>query len=535
MNRIILPINPKPELISYIHYSNPLAILTNDTLRGKKDGLFGDMCWDFQEFYDDPGEPGYFINPYQCTPSVSTEGDNSMSIHLKSDKPCDTKSGFLYNLVKGDGSFTVRIDSVSKISPWTNAGIMLYRDPPYKNIVGLERITDMRIARIGRGDIMVTVFHEGEDIVPWTFSPSPVAPDAPVWLKLIRTGNHFSLLCSPDGEHFEEHFNLDLDIPDNIAIGYYCASSDDGFISWFYQNHIQLHCSEELKEMGGGVPLDFFGAPRIRDIYTATHPWLVTDTVSTELISLFPSFTAFAINCICQGYYVEAMLNEAHLPFSHAYHVKDFPHRSMIYGFDIEKEILYFVGYDQVKHYSLAQVSFEEADLAFLSLRAQQDIPIAQTCLYKPSAPDIDMVPDSALIKTLLTEYVQGINSGARYDYLVQDLPRIYGMKIYDEMLANISQVLDDQRISHLLWEHKKVMVKRIQFLKNFDLIPAERFDYLMEQSKNAEKLALMVRNFVIKYSVTHSPTIADSITQKLELLKNCEAEYLPVLIDNIL
>lgn len=542
MNKsIILPINPKPELDCYTHYSNLLAIVTNPTLRSGPDSHYGDMKWDFKEFYEQtPEEPGFAVNDYQCDSALSFD-ESGISVTLKSRGGIvDDKTSFCTNYVVGDGSFTVRVDWMKKISPWVSVGIMLfacgdYPPPTQDKEIAWERVTDMRVGVIGRGDIVTTVFHEGEELVPWTFTPNPAQPDAPVWLRITREGNKFTMLCSADGENFEIHRTIILDnVAEKMAVGCVTAMRDDGFYAWYYQNHIQLHCAQGLSNYGGSVPLDFFGALRINDIYTITNPWILTDLVSYDTISMLPSYVDFAIRSVINGYYVESTLNEYYLPFSAAYMKEDFPHRSMIYGFDLEKQVFYVLGYDKNKHYSKAEVPFGNMEKAFRELQREQDIPIAQTCLFKPSGPEVDTEVNTGIIKRMLNEYVNSTDSSKRFEYMRTDLPRVYGMDIYDEMISNIDVFLNDVRVAYLLHEHKKVMCNRIRFLADCGKIEKESYEKLTILAQQAEKLALMLRNFIIKYSISKSPAIRSNALDKLSELKALEQSFYPELIDSI-
>lgn len=537
---IILPVNTKPELDCYTHYSNSMAIMTNPTLRSGPDSHYGDMKWDFREFYEQvPEDKDFAVNDYQCDSVLSFDDSGVFATLNSRGGIVDTKTCFCTNFVVGDGSFTVRIDWLKKISPWVSVGIMLFagtdNTPPTQATTDWDRVTDMRIGVIGRGDIMTTVFNEGEDIVPWTFTPNPSNTGAPVWLRITREGQKFTMLCSADGENFEVHREIVLEnVPQKVAVGCVTAMNDDGFYAWFYQNHIQLHCAVGLDNLGGSVPLDFFGAIRINEIYSLTNPWLTTDLLSYDTICMMPSYVDFAIKSIINGYYVESTLNEYHLPFSSAYMSHDFPHRSMIYGFDLDEQVFYVLCYDKDKHYRPAKVPFANMEQAFRNLQREQDVPIAQTCLFKPSGPEVDFEMNAGIIKRMLGEYLRGEDSSKRFDYMRNDLPRVYGMNIYNEMISNIDILLSDIRIAYLLHEHKKVMCARIEFLKEFGMIEKADCEKLLPLAKQAEKLALTIRNSVIKYGIVKSEAIRGGMEQKISALRDIELELYPELIEKI-
>lgn len=535
--RVILPVNTKPALDCYTHYSNFLAIATNPIIRSGPDSRFGDMKWDFRKYYEQvPQEQGFAVNDYQCDTTLTFD-ENGVQATLKSRGGLvDTKTCSCVNFVEGDGSFTVRMDFLKKISPWVSAGITLFAsggsEPPTQATSDWNRVTDMRICVIGRGDIMTTVFHEGEDVVPWTFTPNPAQPDAPVWLRLTREGNQFTMLCSADGEYFQVHRTITLDnVPEKVAIGCITAMNDDGFYAWYYQNYIQLECAQKLDNFGGGVPLDFFGALRINEIYTLTNPWLHTDVVSYDTISIYRSYVDFCIGSVLNGYYVESTLNEFYMPFSSAFMRHDFPHRSMIYGFDLEEQFFYVLGYDKDKRYTASTVPFGYMEEAFRRLQREQDVSIAPTCLFKPDGPEVDIEVDTGIVKKMLTEYINSTDSGKRFDYMRKELPRIYGMAVYDEMIANVDAFLEDVRIAYLLHQHKTLMVERITFFTDLGKIEKSCGEKLLVQAKQVEKLSMMLQNLVLKYRITQSPDIKENIIGKLTEIKAMEQAFYPEIV----
>ena len=102
--KVLLPVNTKPALDCYIHYSNFMAIATNPVIRSGPDSRFGDMKWDFQKYYEQvPQEQGFAVNDYQCDTTIELD-EKGVQATLKSRGGLvDTKTCSCVNFVEGDG------------------------------------------------------------------------------------------------------------------------------------------------------------------------------------------------------------------------------------------------------------------------------------------------------------------------------------------------------------------------------------------------------------------------------------------------
>ena len=91
-------------------------------------------------------------------------------------------------------------------------------------------------------------------------------------------------------------------------------------------------------------------------------------------------------------------------------------------------------------------------------------------------------------LKRNLTEYLEGRNTFKHFSVLYNTEPKqnndggkaqrklVFGIDIYDVLMAYLKGSKDnfqpDYRAFHNLYEHKKLMVKRIEYLKEKQLIP---------------------------------------------------------------
>ncbi|PGQ24520.1 hypothetical protein COA05_22895, partial [Bacillus thuringiensis] len=74
-------------------------------------------------------------------------------------------------------------------------------------------------------------------------------------------------------------------------------------------------------------------------------------------------------------------------------------------------------------------------------------------------------------------------------------------------------EVYIDIRNTHILWEHKKVMASRINFMLENQIIETK----IYQDAKKIEDRALIIRNMFVKYSLVKDNDIILKIVDRLE------------------
>lgn len=109
----------------------------------------------------------------------------------------------------------------------------------------------------------------------------------------------------------------------------------------------------------------------------------------------------------------------------------------------------------------------------------------------------------------------------------------VYGQEALNQVRLNVidrkeSKVKLDVRAFHLLWEHKKLMSLRLEFLYQKNLIREHSY---VEEYKKIEKEMLLIRNNALKYNLVKDTKILDWIDSKLFSSTETEKEILEAIV----
>ena len=246
------------------------------------------------------------------------------------------------------------------------------------------------------------------------------------------------------------------------------AASKD-YLPWFYTNFIQL-C----------VPLPpaaiFFYLPFLKCIADLLPcPLLKVASLDQDLATNLcrSDIVRFLIDCLDADYYVKLEVDYFFLPPMAGYRQHHFTHPVLVFGYDAAAQTFYIRCYDSRGQFAPHQVAFSE-------IEAAQEISAAKrpTILYKyhiPVEPEFQCSFDLDLVVQFMSDYLDSRDSSARFR-VIKDYGNVWGLEVYDWLSEQIDELLrqDVGSISsnltnsfRLLWEHKKCMVARIQYMCN--------------------------------------------------------------------
>lgn len=108
-----------------------------------------------------------------------------------------------------------------------------------------------------------------------------------------------------------------------------------------------------------------------------------------------------------------------------------------------------------------------------------------------------------------------------------------WGMQMLTELLTQrgIDIVLEDIRVSHLLYERAICMQERIDYLTARNILTKEEKEIILPAIKEAVSITSIIRNVVIKQRFAKNSKYVDRIKEKLEELYRIEKDYIPKLI----
>ncbi len=308
------------------------------------------------------------------------------------------------------------------------------------------------------------------------------------------------------------------------------AMSHKDFSSWFFSNYIQLEFNSQVKI------LNFLTYPICGT--TVLCPLLDYRILDLEFIyksniDIF-DFIKTSINL---GYYVITYTDEFFIPGRLAYVRKaHFRHDIMIYGYSSDKSTFNVIGYNENFKYTPSCVRFSEFESSFLtSIDKTNDIILIKAKDSKSYNPSYEF--DVENVKNLLSDYLFSKNTSANYRSLGKPNDCASGISVYGELIKHYESILkNDNNVTcdikhfHLLYEHKKVMVSRLEYLMDNKYI--DRRDDLITVFRNLQNEALNKRNVVMKYNATKNKAQLNTVIDFLHRMYEIEKKAVQDLLD---
>lgn len=276
--------------------------------------------------------------------------------------------------------------------------------------------------------------------------------------------------------------------------------------SWIMSNYIQTKCSKKINDEKYVSWFDFyFIDPKYTDSL------LYTELLSRTTVLKFygNELSQFLIECINLGYYIYTSVNEFYIPNTPAYQKYYYPHSILLYGYDNLQKSFHVGGFTSNKgegrKFSKFQVSFADVERAYKSIEnIENEHYLSRFYLMKINnsiSYDFDVIH----VKELLIDYLFSKNTSERFrGYFNPTEDFYFGMKVYEnlKLLYGADRYMTEAEIRplHLLWEHKKCMLSRIDFMINQGFL---KDSTIYDEYKEVELLMLKCRNVFLKYRLS--------------------------------
>lgn len=300
--------------------------------------------------------------------------------------------------------------------------------------------------------------------------------------------------------------------------------TDEDSLRWVYSNYVQLF----MWEYDDKVEVDYY-TPNVEEHYVPCLAGSQRMTRNTVL-RFSRSFEDFVRGCIDDGYYVWVFLDDYFIPGTVAYQNRTNPHAILIHGYNDASRMFNVTGYFANQHYGGTLVSYDDIEQGFNENKS--------TDFHYPNF--IRMLKLNGYFKGLydfkvpwvmeqLKEFLVSTPSSWRMKAFEErkNFPIVWGMNIYDRLQHQIrrhinKEIIVDHRPSYVIWEHKKMMNKRLSYMK-------ERGDFVFseevfEQYRQIEQLSLVIRNLHLKYLMSYDNRFLEQLIDRLGRLKTDES-----------
>lgn len=299
--------------------------------------------------------------------------------------------------------------------------------------------------------------------------------------------------------------------PDHAYFQAIAATDEKNYKYWILNNFIQTHCNKYASD---NIYFDFMHT------YTIC-PFVDIQLVWNDIFSAYVNdINTYILHAIDLNYYVYLAVDEYYTAFSSAYKTNTFNHGILIYGYNIEDTCFNAMVYTDSGPKIDYKMPFKECSDAFYGFTSNpfnRNNMIIR--LLKRKYPEYMFCIET--VTTQLHDYLNSTDSSMFNEYFESHHkePRVYGLKVNETLIKCLRtrSPEDDSEITirdfHILWEHKKCMLERIQYLEQHNYINSE----LSVSYASIEKLSLIIRNSVVKYNLANKK--GKSVSKIIDLM----------------
>ncbi|GBF75028.1 hypothetical protein PA598K_03407 [Paenibacillus sp. 598K] len=522
----ILPLYAENVFQSYSYHAYMSSILLDDRkdedANVRYSNLKVDDCnprWYQQTIGDGEGS-----QPIEATVMEELEELNRAWCHKGDITGRSDNFQYLYAQAEAGGhkGIEVRIEQIKFTSVWAKAGLMLR-----ESLAADARYVYIFATPAMNGGVIQCREQTGkENTMQFALDATP-----PVWLRIELHEGEITLMCGKERGHWDFSKRVDHLFPAGMYMGLaLCTPEEHAHMNWYASTYIQLYSYKDFSM--NRIPFDFqIGLHKDGDFYFCC-PYLRTQAIRHSLIERLESSGNDLIRLMLQfiddGNYVDVEMNEFFVPDRKAYGKYNRMHGSLIYGYNTETQLFYLAGYAAGNVFKQSQMTFEQFRRAFDRDR-DKNIRLLQLHHYRSFALDTTAIRDQ------LTHYMNATNAQPGLSMNVQAEPKIvYGLEAYDSLIHNLPLHLQDIRPLQVVYEHKRMMSLRLEHLHRLQALDHLTFEWLSEEYRNLERLALLCRNLQLKNAVTPNTRYVDSMLANIMKIKTKESELLPLLLEQL-
>lgn len=302
---------------------------------------------------------------------------------------------------------------------------------------------------------------------------------------------------------------------------------------WFYSNFIQFWALKKGPNHAKSYWFDFLFYNGYRFC-----PFYKRYLMDKKLLEFkWDSIIDFVIESIDLDYYIYLNINTSYIPEYKGFE-KNVMHDIFVYGYDKSNKKLNVADFFD-KKYSYANIDFEDFKKAYYNLNLTNEYDFLEgvsieAYKYADYAFDINFVINS------ITDFLHSRNTTINSDLNEFDNKDdiCYGLEVYNvfinylEEQKNSRNFYVDLRGFHMIYDHKKTMALRIDYLHKIGYILNP--DQIISIYKELEKECLKIRNYLIKLIFSRNIQVFDICIEKLNNIVQLEEKALNIILKSI-
>ncbi len=330
-----------------------------------------------------------------------------------------------------------------------------------------------------------------------------------------------------DSKSNKDSFKVTLSNQFKVCPLYFVVAVEPGenqYYKWLFMNNVQL---VGYRDQYGYLLVDYFNKPRKN--YRPYQSDYMLEYISfanflkedkKNLINIIEKILQMKIYLIIKidQYYVEDC--EEYKKYHHE-------HEMMIYGLDKKRKLIFLEGFLSEGVFGTVSMSFK--DFCNANMECDEDA----IYLARVMSHETPFTINLGVLAKKYREYVDGYNSSELSGSWMPVEAGIFGMNIYNYFLSNtklINSLAVDVRLSYTIWEHKRIMKERVEYLLKTQMLDDEN---MLRKMDEIYCLATELKNGAIYNRVKRRKRLGTKrITCILELLKKEEGQLYSQIAD---
>lgn len=464
--KLQLPINEKPSLVTCIHYAYPCAIIESKELAIIEINNYEQEIWNYET----------------SNTSVCIEEETIKILEDSSEITTDT---VIWRCCKDNDELILNIGYEKENDFSRYIDIFLFTDDLHSELKREDKSCGLRCNPYG-------YFIEKQ---MYFFDTKLYR-----YMKINITEDDMICYTSSDGivwnmiDHIEYKPTFPLE---QLKIGIHIHNGTNQYNIWKKMNFTQLVYNEN--NIYKGIWLDYYLIPtkNYDNGYSCYMNFLDTyyDLLS-DALDCFSTIHEYIQWNIRHFYYVSILLDEYYIKNRKAYQTCHYQHANMFYGFDNTEKVYYIMGIGKNSTPVIDKLPYDVLE---------KNIVLSENIIrYKYSTNKVGRLTfNIKILINSLWEFLFDINSSERVGNLLEGENVYYGISILQRLVnTEIGQdhLLEDKRIAFLLYEHCLLMRQRLDFLHSNQYLNKKDYIELLEKCNEMIKTSNILLNLVLKY-----------------------------------
>ena len=308
-----------------------------------------------------------------------------------------------------------------------------------------------------------------------------------------------------------------------IANLFSILGSDSNTESWVMNHFVNLYIHKD----------EIFDNFYDRNAFFYGCPWIQVVQIRREIVLRICSrIIEYVKALIDEGFYIYCMGNTEYIS---AYHNDRYwAHNLMVYGYDDVSQTFYLSDFFENGKYTRATCSYEELEKALQTAQMNRHF---VNLIYGMKLKEIEYKFEVDMLLEKLMDYLGSVNlfckyrtrmdeefysnkgGNAYYYFSYAEMKDLYyfGLSFYDK-LADMAEKksLRLKRPLDLLYEHKLLMSRRLDFLWNNRYVRDSDYDKLKRTCDDMVRLSLIARNKYLKDQIRSSASSQKSLKERI-------------------